>query len=171
MKREEKQQMVESLQSEFEAIRHAVVVGYRGISVPQVTELRAQVRGAGARYRVIKNRLLKRAVASAPLGKLSEHLSGPTAVVWSDEEPVAMAKTLTQFAKQAPVLEFKAVLVDGEAVPVAELDAIASLPSVEELRARVVTALASPLTRTVSALSGPARNLLSVLQQKADKEE
>ncbi len=100
----------------FKEADTAVLVDYKGITVPQVTELRRQVRAAGGRYRVVKNTLARRAAAGTSLSALTEHFSGPTAVVFTEKDPVAMAKALTTFAKGAPTLSIKAAIVQGQAV-------------------------------------------------------
>ena len=169
MNRTQKEQQITQLRTAFGSVRHAIVIEYRGISVPQVTELRSQVRKSGGRYAVVKNTLLVRAIQGAPLEKLKAHLRGPTAIAWSEAEPVLLAKTLTTFAKTAPVLQFRAVLLDGEVLPANQLETVAGLPSKEELRGRMVSLLASPLRRLVTALSAPSRDLASVVKQRAEK--
>jgi len=167
--RQERTQEVEKLKGELVAVKNAVLIDYRGITVPQVTDLRAQVRKGGGSYAVIKNTLLARAVEGAPLAKLKDHMRGPTALLWSDAEPVRLAKTISAFVKSTPVVQVKALLLDGEPLAAERLEMVASLPSREELRARVVGLLASPLRRFVTVMSGPSRGLASVLKQKAEK--
>src|SRR3954465_2162322 len=100
--RAEKETEQQELEAAFRDIDTAVLVDYRGVSVPQVTELRRQVRAAGASYRVVKNTVAKRAAVGSTLAGLDQHFVGPTAVVYTTKDPVAMAKALTTFTKSAP---------------------------------------------------------------------
>jgi large subunit ribosomal protein L10 len=149
---------------------HAFIIGFKGITVNQVTELRSRVRKSGGQYVVIKNTLARLAVAGKPLEQVREHFVGPTAVVFSKSDPVSLAKVLTEFAKDAPVIEFKAGLVEGQAIAANQVKEIASLPSRNELIAKLLFLLQSPVTRFVRVLaaSGPQR-LAIVLDQVAKK--
>ena len=100
--RAEKETEFSELQAAFRQVDTAVLVDYRGVSVPQVTELRRQVRAAGASYRVVKNTLAKRAAAGTSLAGLDKHFAGPTAVVFTTKDPVAMAKALATFTRSRP---------------------------------------------------------------------
>src|SRR6185295_18763914 len=112
--RSERNPEVERLKTEFGSVRHAILLNYRGITVPQVTDLRAQIRKSGGKYAVVKNTLLTRAVAGLPLEHVQKQMVGPTAIAWSEKEPIALAKALTAFAKTVPVIEIKALLLDGQ---------------------------------------------------------
>src|SRR5438876_7917931 len=115
--RAEKETELHELEAAFKTADTAVLVDYRGVSVPAVTELRRQVRAAGASYRVVKNTVAKRAAAGTTLASLDKHFAGPTAVVFTTKDPVAMAKALTTFAKSAPTMSIKAAIVQGQTVP------------------------------------------------------
>ena len=104
------------LETAFKGTESAVVVDYKGLKVPEVTELRRQVRGARASYKVVKNTLAKRALKGTPFEPLSEHFVGTTAVAYAGEDPVALAKVLTTFAKTTPALQIKAAVVQGRAI-------------------------------------------------------
>ena len=171
MNRTEKQQEIEKLQGEFAEIQHAFLVDYKGVTVPRVSQLRRQVQEAGAHYRVIKNSLFSRAVGDLPLGGLSEHIKGPTAVAWHDSDPLPLAKVLRDFAVANPVFEVKAVLIDGQTLPGDSLAELASLPGLEQLQAQLAYVLASPMRRLATALASPSRGLASVIKQKAEKSE
>ena len=147
---------------------HAFVIGFKGITVNQVTDLRNRVRKCGGQYVVVKNTLARLAVAGKPLEQVREHFVGPTAVVFSKSDPVSLAKVLTEFAKDTPVIEFKAGLVEGQAIAAGQVKEIASLPSRNELIAKLLFLLQSPITRFVRVLaaSGPQR-LAIVLDQVA----
>jgi large subunit ribosomal protein L10 len=149
---------------------HAFVIGFKGITVNQVTELRNRVRKNGGQYVVIKNTLARLAVAGKPLEQVKEHFTGPTAVVFSKGDPVGLAKVLTDFAKDTPAIEFKGGLVEGRPIAAGQVKEIASLPGRQELIAKLLFLLQSPITRFVRVLaaSGPQR-LAIVLDQVAKK--
>ena len=169
MNRKEKASAVETLESDLAKSQNAILFGFAGLKVPEVTELRRQVRGTRSKYLVVKNTLALRATRGTALESLSEHFVGATAVAYNADNAVALAKTLTTFAKTNPKLVFKAALVEGRAVPAAEIQAIADLPSREELVARILFLVQSPLRRLATVLSGPARNLAGVLHQIAEQ--
>src|SRR5207244_12750390 len=127
----------------------AVLADYRGVSVPQVTELRRQVRAAGASYRVVKNTIAKRAAAGTTLAELDKHFAGPTAVVYTTKDPVAMAKALTTFTKSAPTMSIKAAIVQGRAVAPAAVTDLANLPGRPELYARLLFVLQGTMQQLV----------------------
>jgi large subunit ribosomal protein L10 len=151
---------------------HAFLLGYQGITVPQVTELRNRVRQSGGEYIVVKNTLALRAIDGQALSALKEHFVGPTAVVWSAADPVAVAKALTDFAKDVPVLKFKAGLVEGRPVPAEQIKDIAQLPSREELIAKLLYLMQSPITRLARVLAAVPQQFVAVLDQvRKQKEE
>ena len=113
---QEKQALVESYQSGLARAPHVFLIDYKGISVPQATELRQKLRETGGSYVVVKNRLALRAIEGAALEGLSAHFQGPTAAAFCDDDPISLAKALTEFAKEAPALDLKAGLVDGQQV-------------------------------------------------------
>ncbi|MFQ5349941.1 MAG: 50S ribosomal protein L10 [Thermoanaerobaculia bacterium] len=167
---EQKKDLVGQYRAGVVASPHVYLVDYKGISVPQVTELRQQVRQLGGEYRVIKNRLMLRAIGGAALEGLGEQFSGPTAVVYG-EDPVALAKVLTDFAGEAKVLEFKAGLVDGRPVAGSEIKAIATLPSREALIAKLLFLLQSPISRFATVLAAIPRQFVVALDQVRQKKE
>lgn len=150
---------------------HAYLVRYDGLTVPQDTELRARVRETGASYAVVKNRIALRAVEGTALADLAEHFSGPTAVAYCQDDPVALAKALTEFAKTAPALQFKAGLLDGQAVAGDDIKAIANLPSREELITKLVYLLQSPIARFVRSLGAIPQQFVTVLDQIRQQKE
>jgi large subunit ribosomal protein L10 len=167
---QQKKDLVERYRGGVGASPHVYLIDYKGISVPAVTELRAQVRQIGGEYRVVKNRLMLRAIGGTALEGLGDQFSGPTAVVYGDD-PVALAKVLTDFAGAAKVLEFKAGLVEGRSVAGSEVKQIASLPSREALIAKLLFLLQSPISRFASVLAALPRQLVVVVDQVRQKKE
>jgi large subunit ribosomal protein L10 len=160
-----KEELTQSYATGLGAAPHAFLLGYKGITVPQVTELRNRVRASGGEYLVVKNTLALRAIDSGALAALKEHFVGPTAVVWCDKDPVALAKALTEFAREVPVIQFKAGMVERRAVAADQIKEIAQLPSRQQLITKLVFLLQSPVTRFVRVLAAVPQSFVSVLDQ------
>ncbi len=141
----EKQQLVAEVTEKFKASACTVVADYRGLNVAQVTELRKQLREAGVEFSVLKNTLLRRATAEAELSALDEYLVGPTAIAFSNDDAVAPAKVLSQFAKKNEHLKIKAGVVEGQVVGLDQIKALADLPSREGLLSMLLSVLQAPM--------------------------
>src|SRR6476646_11550567 len=130
--RTEKESQLQALEGALKGAETAILVDYRGLNVPQVTELRRQLRAVKAQYRVVKNTLAKRALKGTAFESLDKHFAGTTAVAYTGSDPVALAKTLTTFAKGAPTLQIKAAVVQGKSVQAGEVTELANLPGKPE---------------------------------------
>jgi large subunit ribosomal protein L10 len=157
---EAKQQEVQVIAEKLRGSVTTVVADYRGLNVSQVTELRKQLREAGIEFQVLKNTLVRRATAEAELSELDQVLSGPTAIAFSPEDAVAPAKILNDFAKKNDALEIKGGVVEGRVVDVAQIKALAELPSREGL-----------LSMLLSVLQAPVRNFALAVKAVAEKQE
>ena len=171
MKKDEKKQKAEALHQELEKARSVILSGFEGITVAQDFELRRKIAQVGAKYKVVKNTLIERASQGTPLEPAARELSGTTSLAYTQEDPVALAKVLTAYAKENPLLKFKSGVVEGRVVSMADLSVVANLPAREELLAKALFLINAPARNAVFALAGVARKLAVVIQQAVKEEK
>ena len=157
---ETKKVQVQEIAEKFQAAASVVVVDYRGLTVAQVTELRKQLREAGVEFKVYKNTLTRRAAEAAGLEGINEYLTGPNAIAFSNEDVVAPAKIINEFAKKNEALEIKAGIIEGTVSSVEDVKALAELPSREGL-----------LSMLLSVLQAPVRNFALATKAVAEQKE
>lgn len=161
---EAKAQVVSEIKEKFQGSSGVVIADYRGITVAQATELRAQLRQAGVEYRVLKNTMVSRAANEVGIEGLDVYLEGPTAVAFS-ADPVAPAKVIAEFAKEVKTLKIKGGVVEGKVIGSEGVKALAELPSREVLLAQVVRGMQAPLVGMVNVLQGPIRKMGYALEE------
>jgi large subunit ribosomal protein L10 len=169
MKKEIKHQKAEDLRKELSGAETVILSGFEGMTVSQDYGLRRKLAEAGAKYKVVKNSVLERAVEGTAAQPVAAKLHGTTSLAYTAADPVALAKAITAYAKENAVLVFKAGVVEGRVISLADLNSIATLPSREELFSKILFLINSPAQRVVSALSGVGRNVAYVIQQGIEK--
>jgi large subunit ribosomal protein L10 len=170
-KRSEKQQDLDKLKTELAKVSTLILTTFQGITVENDTKLRRAVQAAGGKYQVVKNTLAERAGAGTPAEGLLKNLSGTNSIAFTNTDAVALAKALTKVAKDVPAFQFRAGLVEGRVISIAEIQQLANLPSKEELLSKIMFLLNAPAQRIAMALNALPRNLAVVVSEavKANK--
>ena len=160
-----KKEQVEKLNADLKNVSNAVVATYSKMTVAQDYELRKALRGAGAKYQVVKNTLAEKAAKGTKVEEGLKNLSGVTSIAYTTGDPVAMAKALTKYAKDTPEFTFKVGVVEGRVISIKEIEALASMPSKEELYSKLLFLLNAPAQRLATAINAVPRNLAVVINQ------
>jgi large subunit ribosomal protein L10 len=166
-----KEKELNVLKKDLAEATNLIVGQFKGITVAQDTELREKIRATNSKYRVVKNTLARIAAKGTPAEGLTKSFDGSTSIAYNNSDPVALAKALTAYAKANPVFVFKAGMVEGRVVNIADLGAVASLPSKEELISKVLFLINSPAQGLATAVNGVARNLAVVLGQAIEQKK
>jgi large subunit ribosomal protein L10 len=164
-KKPEKQKDLEKLREELKKSSNVFLTGYEKLTVGQDFELRKTVRGAGGNYQVIKNRIAEKAGEGTASADLLKDLKGMCSLAYTSGDPVALAKALTAYAKANPSFTFRAGMVQGRVVDVKGINDLATLPSKEEIYAKLLWLIQAPAQRLVSVMNGVGRNLAVVVDQ------
>ena len=167
--KKKKEEELEQLRKDLADVKNLIVSKFQGITVAQDTDLRGKIRATKSEYRVVKNTLARIAAKGTPAEGVANAFEGPTAIAYNSTDPVALAKALTAYAKTNPLFVFKAGMVEGRVVNIADLNAIASLPSKEELIAKLLFIVNAPAQRIAMATNGVARNLAVVMKQAVEQ--
>ena len=158
-KRSEKQADLDKLKSELAKVSTVILTTFQGIKVDEDTKLRRAVQAAGGKYKVVKNTLAERAGAGTPAENLLKNLTGTNSIAYTEADPVALAKAITKVAKDVPAFQFKAGVVEGRVVSIADIRQLANLPSKDELISKIMFLLNAPAQRIAVALNALPRNL------------
>lgn len=164
-KKEDKKKDIDALRQDLEQSKNLFVTGYEKLRVDQDFELRKVVRGAGGKYRVIKNNLAEKASEGTPAGEVLKDLRGMTSLAYTTGDPVALAKALTAYAKTNPTFTFKAGMVEGRVIDVKAINDLATMPSKEEIFSKLLYLINAPAQRLVTVMNAVGRNLAVVVDQ------
>jgi large subunit ribosomal protein L10 len=170
-KRSQKLEDVAKLKGELATVSTVILSTFQGITVVEDNQLRRAVQSAGGKYRVVKNTLAEHAGAGTPAEPLLKGLSGTNSISYTATDPVALAKALTKIAKDVPAFKFRAGIVEGRVLSIAEIQQLAQLPSKEELISKIMFLLQAPAQRVASVMAGVARNLAVTIQEAAKAEK
>ena len=163
--KDDKKKDIDALRQDLEKSKNLFVTGYEKLRVDQDFELRKAVRGAGGKYRVVKNNIAEIASEGTAAAEVLKGLRGMTSLAYTTADPVALAKALTTYAKANPTFTFKAGIVEGRAIDVKAINDLANMPSKEEIFAKLLYLINAPAQRLVTAINGVGRNLAVVVDQ------
>src|SRR5436853_7169344 len=166
-----KKEELENLKKELSDAKNLFVAQFQGMTVAQDTDLRQKIRDSKSKYRVVKNTLAKKAAEGTPVEGVAKSFDGSTAIAYNVSDPVSLAKALTAYAKTNPLFVFKAGMVEGRVINLADIANVAAMPSKEELIAKVLFLLNAPAQRLAVALNGVARNLAVVINQAVEQKK
>lgn len=163
MDRQEKSTVVGEFQDKFRTATMAVVTDYRGLSVSQMTQLRCDVRDVAGEYRIAKNNLVRLAIRDTSYQPLEDYLTGPNGWVFAYDDPVGLSKALVKFTEQNQDLTIKGAILEGEMLEPVQVKGLASLPSLPELQAQVLSLMQAPASRLLQTIQEPGSQLVRLL--------
>jgi len=166
-----KKEELDDLKKDLADANNLFVAQFQGMTVAQDTDLRVKIRDTKSNYRVVKNTLARKAAEGTPAEGVTKTFEGSTAIAYNANDPVSLAKALTTYAKANPLFVFKAGIVEGRVINLADIASIAAMPSKEELIAKVLFLINAPAQRLAVALNGVARNLAVVLNQALEQKK
>jgi len=169
--REQKTEKITSLAERLENAKAIIFTEYRGLKVSETDELRSQLRENNASFKVINNRLMKRALKNAGLESLYAHFTGPTAIASSDEDPISPAKIITKFAKNHKNLIVKGGYMDGSELSINDVNSLSAMPSREELLSKALSSMSAPATNMAAVLAAIPRKLVYALNAIKETKE
>jgi len=158
-------EQVEVLSADMKDASTAILASFKGLKAAQTEELRKTVRSAGAKYKVVKNTLVERASEGGKIAAALKDLTGVTSVAYTTGDPVALAKVLAKYAKDNPEFTFKAGIVEGKVISIKEIEALATMPSKEELYSKLLFLMNSPAQRLATVIAATGRDLAIVVNQ------
>ena len=166
-----KKEELDELKKDLLEAKNLFVTQFQGMTVAQDTELRIKIRETKSKYRVVKNTLAKKAAEGTATEGVAKAFDGSTAIAYNANDPVSLAKALTAYAKANPLFVFKAGMVEGRVINLADVAIIAAMPSKEELIAKLLFLINAPAQRIAIAVNGVARNLAVVLKQAVEQKK
>jgi large subunit ribosomal protein L10 len=173
VKKEDKERVVAELTERLRTTETLLVADYRGLTMPQIDELRSKLIGHGARFAVVKNTLTRRAAEAAGSDTLLALLEGPTAIAFleSGGDPVAVAKALVDAARETRVLEVRGGMLEGRPIEAAEIESLAKLPPLDVLRGQVLATVIAPLTGILALFTAPLQDLYGLIDARIEQLE
>jgi large subunit ribosomal protein L10 len=169
--RAKKIEQTEELSAELKKVSSLIVTTFSKLTVAQDFELRKTVRNSGAKYTVVKNTLAERAAKGTKVEEALKNLSGVTSIAYTEGDPVALAKALSKYAKDNPEFTFKSGVVEGRVISIKEIDALATMPSKEEIYSKLLFLLSAPAQRLVTVINATSRDLAVVINQGVEKQK
>ena len=167
--REQKQRDLEALAQQFQTATTGMLIGFKKLTVAKDQELRRQLRDAGARYSVVKNTLARKAAEGTPFAQAADHFKGVTALALAEGDPVQLSKAISKFVRENPeVFTFKAGVVEGRVIALRDVEAIATLPSKEELISKIMFLINAQAQRLATVIGAVPRNLAVVVRQAGE---
>jgi large subunit ribosomal protein L10 len=169
--RARKTEQVEQLSKDLQKVSTVIVTTYTKLTVAQDYELRKTLRSSGAKYTVVKNTLAERAAKGTKAEEALKDLSGVTSIAYTDGDPVALAKALAKYAKDNPEFSFKTGVVEGRVISIKEIEALATMPSKEEIYSKLLFLMSAPAQRLVTVMNAVGRDIAVVINQGVEKQK